>query len=104
MHLIELISYHRKETQRVAEKCTSPYSQSSCRIQARAAALENQPREHIPENANPTQYLKKKIRITQSKLSNFIGSISLEDKVPRKQNIAVLFPTEKLKFIFPSLF
>lgn len=60
MHLIELISYHRKETQRVAEKCTSPYSQSSCRIQARAAALENQPREHIPENANPTQYLKKK--------------------------------------------
>lgn len=101
MHLIKLISYHRKEIHCAAEKCTSPYIQSSCRIQIRAAAIERQPREHIPENANPTEYFKKKIRITYSKLSNFIGSISLEDKIPRKQNTQVLFPTEKLKFILP---
>lgn len=91
MHLIELISNHRKEIHCAAEKCTSPYIQSICRIQTRAAALEGQPREQIPENANPTQYLKNK-----SESHNQNCQISLV--------LSVLFPTEKLKFILSSLF
>lgn len=44
---------------------TLAYIQSSCRIQTSAFALERQPREHISQNANPTQNLKKKIIIKE---------------------------------------